>query len=528
MSGAERRGGALRVVCAFVLAIAIAIAVAIFVVVRGATSVDQWVVRQVVLITNSYLVPDIDFQGAKFEYPGTLRLREVTLTAPTGEKIIEAGSLVITLAETPRRGQPIRIESVEFRDTVLRILEDAQTGEIKGLVPFVRKQAIRSPDSVPEDVRLSNVLQIKRIELRNGSIEYNDGSGRPPMLLDQIELLLDVDRQQAASSGPLMHRLDFSLDRPPIFSLDVLGAASLDNFDLRLDRLDLSMKMGEDSYGALPPALQAFVRAHEAQGQLRVLMTGEGALTDLAKARAEATLKLDQFSVASGDTRFSIDQATMEVHTEDGVAAIGPCRVDLLNGVFNLAANAQLIQPGVPAVATWNLTGAQLAELMRKQSAGDKTPSLSGVIVSQGELSVNLAEMPESVNGKGTLAITEARLIKIPVVAQLANVVNAFGVLGGDVRSSSVDSSFQLNGQGILFDKLLFTNAVAAADATGLVGYDGSLDLTASAGPLKKITGMLGQVGNIVGAITGQVIKYRVRGTIEKPTISTRPLGIGA
>lgn len=524
-----RHGGVLAAVLAILLVIVIGVGVFIIFAVRGTGKVDEWVVRQVTLIANAHLVPQIGFVGAQFEYPGTLHLSDVTLTAPTGETVIRAGSFVVTLAEVPRWGRPIVIESIEMRDATLRVLRDQATGEFKGLVPFVRRQAIRSPETVPENARLSNVLRMRRIELRNGAIEFDDGSGRPPMLLDQIELALNVDRASETSGGPVSHAIDFSLDRSPIFSLDVIGAASLDTFEATIDRLDLNMDVGEDSYSALPPSIQQILRDREARGQLRVLLTGEGGLRELQNLQGEATVKLDDFSFAAGDMRLTIDQGTMEAHVLDGLATVAPARLDLLGGTLNLTAQSRLSQAELPTTAAWDVTNVQLMNLLRARDPQGAPPTLSGVIVSKGEATANLADLPESVRGVGTLNITEARLVRIPVINQIASVFDAFGnVFGTRTRTSTVDASFQLTGRGVEFEKLTFTNPAAAADATGLVGYDRSLDITATAGPVKKITNMLGEVGRILGAVTGQVIQYRIRGTMQEPAVSAHPLGIGA
>jgi len=67
---------------------------------------------------------------------------------------------------------------------------------------------------------------------------------------------------------------------------------------------------------------------------------------------------------------------------------------------------------------------------------------------------------------------------------------------------------------------------VVLARINGVVAYDGTLDLEANAGPMEKVQGMLGEVGNILGKVTDQLVKYRITGKAGDPKVAVRPLGL--
>ena len=510
---------------------ALALAATLFVVffIRGTAGVDDWVVRQVTLIANTYLIPDIGFDESVFEAPGTLRLRGVRLTAPTGEQVLSARELVVTLARAPRIGEPIEIAELSVVGGSLRLLHDPATGGYRGLLPMVRPSARATPGSIPENARLSRVLRIRRIDLRECAVEYDEGDGSPVMRLGGIESVLTVTRTDAGdSSGAVWHALALSARRPGVMSIEMAGAVSLDSLAARLDRLEMSVGLEESTYETLPPIVQALAREHEARGSLKVLASGAGSLSDLASVRLEGTVMLDGFNISAGGYRFPIDSATAEIHIDEGAVRIGPARADLLGGTARLTATADLTTPGWPSQAQWEAVGLELEDLMHGQPEPGAQPPLAGMVHSTGSASASLLELPASIEGRGALDIDRARLVILPVFTNLSRQIDALGsVFAGSSRSAGVRATFDLTDDAVVFDRLVFENAVAVVEATGRVFYDRRLDLTASAGPLKKITGMFGRLGDVIGAVTGRLVQYRIGGTVASPSVEVRPLGLG-
>lgn len=80
------------------------------------------------------------------------------------------------------------------------------------------------------------------------------------------------------------------------------------------------------------------------------------------------------------------------------------------------------------------------------------------------------------------------------------------------------------------FTKLNVNSPLISLDGTGQVFYDQRVDLSLRAEVLQKLPRALGDVGKPledIGRIGGQVVTYRVTGTISDPRIIPAPLGIG-
>ena len=143
----------------------------------------------IVGIANSYLVPQIAFDGLTYQAPGTVVLTGVRLTAPDGTRILEMDSMTVTLAQVPRIGEPIVIERIALGAPTIRListqLPDGSMG-FAGLSPIVKGGLNKDVDAttpveVEENFQLSRVLQLREIVITNGSFFYDAGDGSLPM-----------------------------------------------------------------------------------------------------------------------------------------------------------------------------------------------------------------------------------------------------------------------------------------------------------------------------------------------------------
>ena len=57
--------------------------------------------------------------------------------------------------------------------------------------------------------------------------------------------------------------------------------------------------------------------------------------------------------------------------------------------------------------------------------------------------------------------------------------------------------------------------------------FDSRVDFRFNAGPLEKLQSALGPLGDLMGAVTDQLMKYHVTGTLSEPEFSVKPLGLG-
>ena len=119
-------------------------------------------------------------------------MTDVTFTAPDGTRIIDIGEFSLTLAEVPRRGQPLKIERVIIRNGHIHLFRDLETGGIKGLIPMLEA----APDDTyetesGESMKLSETLRLTEIIIEDVDVRYDEGSGTP-LILDGLELHSEI------------------------------------------------------------------------------------------------------------------------------------------------------------------------------------------------------------------------------------------------------------------------------------------------------------------------------------------------
>ena len=526
----------LRVIKRFVLAVImlalITVGVGFFLIQRGVWGLDDWLVRQVVAIVETYIVPKITFTGFAYTAPGSIELSGVALTAPGNVEVVSADSLRVTLAEAPRRGKPIVIERIELDNPALRLIRpsaaDAEKGVVfEGLVPFVRTDNVRNQSSVDEDVRLSSVLKIRSLKMTNGAVEYHEGPGRPPMTLTGVTMDLTID-PDTASAEPGWYRIAADLDRLPIFDLDLKAGLNLDTLDAKLERLRVRMDLGEKTYGSLPPQLQTLLREYDVVGKFEMHLDGEVTGRDPLASSLEAGIWIDELDFASGDLRYPIDEGRFEATLSDRRLELSRGFIEFLGGTINLTRlHADFSGDTWPTDLTWEASNLQLDELMRTAAPTGEPPFIAGSLASSGKASIDVKAGLPSITGQGEVLVTQGRFINFDLVRDL------LGVIGEKVSearsrkfSDTLLAKFDLIPEGLKITTFDMRAQLIAARGTGLIGFDTSVDAELNAGPLEKVQSMLGPIGKVMGAITDQLVKYRVTGKIGDVNVSVNPLGI--
>lgn len=488
--------------------------------VTGAGGFDDWVVRQVVGVVETYIVPDVEFDSFDYTAPGTVTLNDLVLEAPDGTKVVTAGVAVVTLAEMPSKGKPIVIESIELRDATLNLIREGDG--FRGLVPFVEGENIKDQTKVSEEVKLSNVLQLRKITLVNGGLKYDPKDGTPAMELTGITT--DMVIEPVTEGGRTWHTLKVEAGRAPLMAMSLDGRIDLDATVMEIASLTLGTDLDAETAKALPPALQQLVRDHDATGRLDLAARGTIDARNPNASTLDAEVKLSEFNVAKGEYRLPINTGTIAVNMSSGVLTGRTVSFDMLQGTVTAPElRVDTATPGMPLTMRWRVDQVELRELLRGGVPAGQEPKLAGKLNSGGSVAMRLGEGMVSTSGSGTITVREARLVAIPLVQVLEQVLS----LGqGTGLKSKADVEFNLDGKGVAVKSLALQTPVLAARGDGRVEYDSTLDLLISAGPVEKVQGLLGDVGKVIGQVTDQLVRYRVTGTAGDPKVNVKPLGL--
>lgn len=521
---------AVQFVVALLIILALVVGGFVYFFQRGTAGIDDWVVRQVVAITETYIVPKIEFESFDYQAPGTVELRGVRFVAPDSTEVIRAETVRLTLASIPRRNRPITIRDVRIENGALRLIRpapgEAPAGTLfKGLAPFVRTENVLEQDKLAPEVRLSEALEIRELSLVNAAVEYVE-PGREPMALSDLTVTLNLEPpREGAEAG--WYTVNTAISRAPIFDLDIAGRVNLDTMIAEVEPLRLRMNLSEETYGSLPPQLQEILRRHEAIGRMEAQVNGALLLRDTWLSRMEAGLWVDELTVSAGDYRVPIQEARFEARLANRRLSLERATIETLEGVITLpSAEMNFDTETRQAYVTWDISGVKIQNFLRTR-ATDGSPRFAGAISTTGEATLQGTRPLETLDGRGELFITEGRLVYLPVIHELVSVMNLATRLGGAAAMEDTAAvNFRVRSQQVVVEMLDMRSQVVAARGQGTIGFDQQLDLELNAGPLEKVQSLLGPIGAALGRITDHLVKYHVGGQIGDVKISVRPLGI--
>jgi len=486
--------------------------------------VRDYVARQVIGIANAYLHPEIDFETSAYEAPGTFRLLGATLTGADGTRVIDVEALTITLGKVPRVGEPIVIERVALEGGTVRLVFDEKGGP-KAFDPFVKRDPTDQAEEqeVEENFRLSNVLELRNIDISGVDLVYETAGEAEPMRLDALELALDIK----PAGEPGWYAASIDAGREPGLTLDSVGRFNVDEglFDFKTStaRADL----GAETRRGLPPQLRGFLESRDARGSAELTFSGRLPIASFEKADLAFALRGSGVNLAAGEYRLPLDALEVDADLDGGNVTVSRIDANLLGGTLAGSGQGNIAAEPPAGDLRWSITNVELREFLRTKPGGDEPPKLAGRTTGSGVLTFSrAADGGIELGGRGKLDVVDGRLVAIPIIPELTKVVADGG--GGDGSlDHELQATFNVHSENLELTEGKLTTSAIVARGTGTIGYDGALDLSLNAGPLEKLQSLLGRVGDIFGKITDQLVKYRVKGTVDDPKVSVAPLGIG-
>jgi uncharacterized protein involved in outer membrane biogenesis len=486
-----------------------------------------WVRTQVEAIAATYLNPELTFEDFQYTYPRTVTIYDLKLTSrtpdlPRGElDIMHIRKMTLTLAEIPKVNQPIRIEKIRLDRPEWRLVVDKPGGtEFYGYSNMLRRQTDRRPGEPP--VKLSDVFQIRLIEMLDGLIVYDTRDGQSePMILDGLNTSMKLEDP---TDG--WHALNLAIDRQPVFALTVDGRLYLDTMIIETRPLTLEAQVSRANDRHLPPQLQQLLREYQVEGKLIAAVDGQVHLQN-----PDATQLNAKVSLTDATTVF--DKYVVPIDSLDLAARVAPASTELKLTVNTLEG---VITSDAAVTGDQHLTldvyfdGPRLEKtLVRDAASGDKPFDYAGKLDGAITLTGPLAQIGEQAGGSGELKLTEGRLVQLPVASQLARAGKAAAKLGGGAGGAKYSDRatlrFDFAGDRVRFTEIDAQTTALAVRGTGTMGFDTSLDLKLNGGPIEKVQAALGKAGKILGKVTDSLMSYKVTGTLAEPKVGVSVLG---
>ncbi len=310
-------------------------------------SLQNWIGSQIQDIANSYLNPKLSFTDLTYDYPLTVSLKNLRLTAEDPADpghtidIIACKNALVSLAEIPSIGKPIVIQKIVLNQPLISA-EAVEPGSKKfiGFSDLVRGGTSDEPanESSGPSKKLSDVFQMRLVQLTDGKIVYDPRiPGTVPMTLDRINTVLNIEPTTAG-----WYRLDTVIARKPVFDLQLAGQLNLDSFSVRGVDIKLLADLGQDKLYYLPPELQVMLKQYQARGKLNAEVTGSMPVMDPMKGQVRAVVTLDRANIAMSGMRLPVDNLRLDARFGDGKAVLSSLKISALGGTADLSGDMTL------------------------------------------------------------------------------------------------------------------------------------------------------------------------------------------
>lgn len=428
------------------------------------------------------------------------------LSISTGEtQIFSTAALDARLAQLGDTRQPMHIQSVSLESPRLSLLALNQ-----GFVGWDRLGGDGDPQAEPGPRPI-----IQQLQIRDGELVYAAAPDQAQMVLSGLDL--DA-RLQAPDTD--WYALTGRIQRAPLLDADLNGRLNLDEPLLDIQSLRLRAQLAGQQPQVLPPQIQTLVREYAIQGAISVEAQGRVPLEGFEQLDGKVTAAGQNITV--GEAHWPIDQLNLTAQADQG-AVTARVNAALLGGRLEADADAAMHRDGTFNLK-WQAQGLRLENMGGAQGARH-----AGVLSSRGQLRGRLGTIPDSFSGSGELSVEQGRLMRIPIIEGVVShlITTPVRLPGLEDRAQA---QWQFRPDHLDFTKLNVNSPLISLDGTGQVFYDQRVDLGLRAEVLQRLPRALGDVGKLledIGRIGGQVVTYRVTGTISDPRIIPTPLGIG-
>ena len=550
----------------------------------GSSPVEAWVAAQIQSVADAYLNPKLTFTDLDYQFPATVRLKSLRLTADDPANpgktidIVACERAEIELTEMPKQGQPIQIASVVLRKPLFQAVAAGDgTKRLVGFSDLLKKAPAVGPAAaaaptdapvMPEDLEyepataesssssasqpatsptveqamavvknvphLSDFLRMKRVEIVDGQI-ISDAriAGVPRMQIDKINTKLAVE---ASRDG--WYALDTRITRKPIFDLNIAGRLNLDTFTATDAVVTVKAQVAHEQEGFLPPELQTFLREHEVHGALEAKITATSLpLLDPTRGEMKLEASLAKANFSYRDYRVPVDSLVMSAALSEGALKMSKLELKALRGEAE-ADGSLTFNDSRDAAIRMVVRKMILDDTIRDGTPAAAQPKFGGRVNMQFAAAVPLRELATSQSvtktwARGKIDVDQGRLVHIPVVQGLGRTltrgtswIRGHTPPGKGQGTDRASVTFALVGHEAHCSEITYVGDVFAARGHGVVEMDQSLDLIVNAGPLEKMQHLMGmRLGGMFGKLTDALAGYHVTGTVTDPDIGVQLAG---
>ena len=483
---------------------------------RGTSRLEQWIGQQVVGVVQGHLNCTVGFETLDYQAPKTVEVTGLSLSRD-GNEFVGASRMLIELGERPRVSEPIQIQLIQVDDPHM-MFKAAPGGGFVGWNNLVRSEVVENPDSVEAGKRLSDVLVLRHVEVKNGWLVYEPADGNAAMKLTGLGFTMDTAPE---ADDPGWYALTCAFGREGLSEFNAEARLNLDTAVIEIKRIEGVITLDKEQYPIMPPPVQELLRKHEVRGSLTLGVSGRVPLKDFFGAELSVRAVLADAYASLDEYELPIDRIDVSVDMADR-SAEATLAAKLFDGDIDGRAKIELAE-AMPVSASWHVKSIEISKTLR-DAEKEEASQYAGKVFISGSAKARLKDMPASLNGSGDFTIRQGNLTFLPGFKDLVREVKPNTSFAQPSFAHKAGGDYVIQPHAVRIEQMEIETDWLAARVRGEIGFDGHIDLDVNAGPLEKLQARLGLVGEIFGQITDKLVTYRVHGPMMEPIITVRPV----
>jgi autotransporter translocation and assembly factor TamB len=482
---------------------------------RGTSRLEQWIGQQIVGVVQGHLNCTAEFETLDYQSPKTVEVTGLSLSRD-GNEFVGASRMLIELGQRPRVSEPIQIKLIEVDDPHL-IFKAAPGGGFVGWNNLVRSEVVENPDSVEVGKRLSDVLVLRHVEVKNAQLVYEPADGNAAMKLTGLGFAMDTVPE---AHDPGWYALKGAFRREGLSEFNAEARLNLDTAVIEIKRIEGALTLDKEQYSMMPPPVQELLGKHEVRGSLTLSVSGRVPLKDFFGAELSVRAELTDAYASIEEYKLPINRIDLSVEMADrNVKAT--LAAELLDGDIDGQAKIGLAE-AMPLNASWHLKSIEISEML-PDATQEGASRYAGKVFISGSAKARLKDMPASLSGSGIFNITQGNLTFLPGFTDLVRTVTSNASFAQPSFTHKAGGQYVIQPHAVRIEQMEIETDWMAAHGRGEIGFDGLIDFDVNAGPLEKLQGKLGFAGDIFGQITDKIVTYQVHGPMMEPMITVRP-----
>ena len=480
-------------------------------------SIRIWLFHFIILASGDLLGPSLHFTNLYYRFPLTVILEAPELEE-SGKTFLSAQRMRLTLERIPVAGRAVEISEVRFYRPVLRFRWRDDGGLVGLNTDFIKSlEGEEYSDTISTNP--SDFLAIRVIQIVKGSLQF-ESPGEETVHLDDISLQFDATPR---AGYPGLYRLDASVERAPVLSLDLEGSLNIDTGNCMIENFKGMMKVDPTRVESLPKDIQGIVDHYRLIGSLGLRASGMVPLVDLARSDLDIELQLENSSSVVYGYLIPIPKLVADLHLKDRSTVLNHMILHMpRGGHVSMTGNLDFDPPRKFDVQ-FDIIDLQVEGLLSQMDAGH--PRYSGLIGATGEVSSQVEDVMDHLAGHGVVNLSRGDILNVPIVSGLQDAV--LGKEDWPLGNDEGSMVFTMEHNRVLFDDLELEGDHLAVRGEGELYFDSKVNFRFNAGPLEKLQMNLGGVGDVLGFLTDRIVTYQVHGTWDDPRFSGRILGLG-